>query len=164
MSFHQLTIDPQGFNKEDEVLRQVRKSQATKKAVKSRLKRQNRRNPVREKGGNERKSYEWPMDQVDWKHACKSGLLKTPASKGDKSARIYQLEIKSAKRFYGTGQWKLKRLQNRFSLSATINKESPQGSVNERWTLHDRYQRTRRLNKCKFNSVIAWNRKNEILR
>jgi hypothetical protein len=28
-------LDPQGFNKEDEVLRQVRKSQATKTAFKS---------------------------------------------------------------------------------------------------------------------------------
>jgi len=150
MSFHQPRLNPQGFNKEDEVLRQVRKSQVTKKAVKSRLKRQNRRNSDREKGGNERKSYEWPMDQMHWKHACKSGFLKTPASKGDESARIYQMEIKSAKRFHGTGCWKMKRLQNRFSLKTTINKESPQGLVHERWTLHDRYRRTRRLNKCKF--------------
>jgi len=162
MSFHQQKLNPQGFNKEDEVLRQVRKSQATKKAVKSRLKRQNRRNSDREKGENERKSYEWPMDQVHWKHACKSGFLKTPASKGDESARIYQMEIKSAKRFHGTGCWKMKRLQNRFSLKTTINKESPQGLVHERWTLQDRYRRTSRLNKCKFNSVKAWNRKNEI--
>jgi hypothetical protein len=31
MSFHQPKLNPQGFNKEDEVLRQVRKSQATMK-------------------------------------------------------------------------------------------------------------------------------------
>jgi len=112
-------------------LRQVRKSQATKKAVKSRLKRQNRKNPDREKGRNERKSYEWPTDQVQWKHACKSRFLKASASKGDESARVYQMEKKSAKRFLGTGQWKMKKLQNRFSLNATINKESPQGWVPE---------------------------------
>jgi len=112
-------------------LRQVRKSQATKKAVKSRLKRQNRRNPDREFGGNERKSYEWPTDQVHWKHACKSRFLKASASKGDESARVYQPERKSAKRFFGTGQWKMKKLQNRFALNATINKESPQGRVPE---------------------------------
>jgi hypothetical protein len=112
-------------------LRQVRKSQATKKAVKSRLKRQNRRNPDREFGRNERKSYEWPTDQMHWKHACKSRFFKIPASKSDKSARIYQLEIKSARRFLGTGRWKMIKLQNRFSLNAIINKESPQGRVPE---------------------------------
>jgi hypothetical protein len=30
------------------------------------------------------------------KHVCKNKLDKTPASKGDESARVYQMKIKSA--------------------------------------------------------------------
>jgi hypothetical protein len=43
-----------------------------------------------------------------WTRCIETGLqkqvFKASASKGDESVRVYQLEIKSAKRFYGTGQ------------------------------------------------------------
>jgi hypothetical protein len=37
------------------------------------------------------------------KQVCKNRFLKASASKGDESARVLQMEIKSAKRFQGIG-------------------------------------------------------------
>jgi hypothetical protein len=57
---------------------------------------------VRNRGMRGR-AYENPKTRCNDKQVCKNRFIKASASKGGKPARVWQMKIKFAVRFFGTG-------------------------------------------------------------